>query len=144
MLFPEIIAKHCFISNGYLNISASGAVKLCEQGAVILDVREEYHTAYKKFGVPRVLLIPLSLIKEKLNDIPRDISVIVADASGLRSREAMELLIEKGHSNVINLAGGMVEWERDGFPLNSNTEEKLTGSCMCQLRPRAKKQNSDT
>lgn len=135
----EILNKYVFESNGYQNITPEGALKFCEAGSVILDVREEYHTVYKKFAVENVLYFPLSQLSVFLEQIPRDNYVIVADASGLHSREAMTLLIEKGFSNVINLAGGMVEWERDGMPLNYDETQKMTGSCMCQLKPRDKK-----
>jgi len=135
----EIIKTHCFESNGYLNITPRGAYELCLTGAVLLDVREEYHSVYKKFNVKEVIYCPLSVIDEKLSDFPTDRKLIVADASGLRSREAMTLLIKKGFDNLINLAGGMVEWERDGMSLAEDLEQKLTGSCMCQLKPRTKK-----
>ena len=34
------------------------------------------------------------------------------------------------------MAGGIVDWERDGLPVKTNIEERLSGSCMCQLKPR--------
>ncbi len=42
-------------------------------------------------------------------------------------REAFELC---GKGAVI------VDWERDGLPVKTNPEERLSGSCMCQLKPR--------
>jgi hypothetical protein len=56
----------------------------------------------------------------------------------LRSHEVMEFLLLKGFTNIANLAGGIVEWEQDGLPLKIDITEQLSGSCVCQLRPRNK------
>ncbi len=46
---------------------------------------------------------------------------------------------DKGFENIANMAGGLVEWERDGLPLKSDKSERLSGSCACMLRKREKK-----
>jgi hypothetical protein len=46
------------------------------------------------------------------------------------------LLKEKGFSKIANMAGGIVDWEHDGLPIKTNVEERLSGSCICQLKPR--------
>jgi rhodanese-related sulfurtransferase len=132
--------KHGFISSGFLNLSASEAYKeATENNAVIIDVREIMLTGYKRFDVPKVINIPNSVLSEYFESLPRDIPMIIADSVGLRSHEAMEFLIGKGYTNVANLAGGIVDWERDGLPLKKDITEQLDGSCVCQLRPRHKK-----
>jgi 3-mercaptopyruvate sulfurtransferase SseA len=50
----------------------------------------------------------------------------------------MQFLLSVGFKNIANLAGGIIEWEQNGFPLRKNLSEQLDGSCMCQLRPRMK------
>lgn len=45
-------------------------------------------------------------------------------------------MIQAGFQNTYNLAGGFVEWERDGLPIKIDVQERLSGSCMCQLKPR--------
>jgi len=121
------------------NYSPKETFELCKTNAILVDVCEEFMVGYKKFGVPKVLYLPLSELKEKYNQLPGDKQMIFADAAGLRSKEAVDFLSEKGFSNIANMAGGLVEWERDELPLNMDNTEKLTGSCMCQLRPRNKK-----
>jgi hypothetical protein len=41
------------------------------------------------------------------------------------------------------MAGGIVDWERDGLPLKTNIEERLSGSCMCQLKPREDRKETE-
>ena len=125
--------------SGFLNLSASEAYKeATENNAIIIDVREIRLTGYKRFGVPTVINIPNSTLSENYKSLPVDIPIIVADSVGLRSHEAMEFLLKKGYTNIANLAGGIVDWERDGLPLRIDKTEQLDGSCVCQLRPRHK------
>ncbi len=135
----EQFIENGFQSSGFLNFTPRIAYqKAMELEIPILDVRESNLIGYKRFAVPNIFYIPLSELSLRLNDISKDIPFIVADSAGLRSREAMEILIEAGFTFIANLAGGIVEWERDGMPLNVNKQEQLDGSCMCQLQPRNK------
>jgi rhodanese-related sulfurtransferase len=126
-----------FISSGFLNLSASEAYReATENNAIILDVRELRLTGYKNFDVPNVIHLPYSTLVENYMTLPKNITIIVADSVGLRSHEAMVFLQGKGFNNIANLAGGIVDWERDGLPLKKDIEEQLDGSCVCQLKPR--------
>jgi predicted sulfurtransferase len=73
-----------------------------------------------------------------------DKHLIFADTVGLRSKESVVLLKDRGFIKIYNMEGGIVDWERDGLPLKTNSGERLSGSCMCQLKPREgmKKRNS--
>jgi rhodanese-related sulfurtransferase len=125
-----------FLSHGVINITPTDCVNLCKAGAVLIDVREENLRGYKIFDNENVICIPFSRIKEQGENLPHDIPLIIADTTGLKSRECTLFLMESGFENVANLAGGIVDWERDGFPVKINPDEKLTGSCMCQLKRR--------
>ncbi|MEI6683489.1 MAG: rhodanese-like domain-containing protein [Bacteroidota bacterium] len=129
-----------FLSCGVYNLTPKQAYVACQKGAVIIDVREEELSRFKMFGVPEVIYCPFSMLGETFEHLPKDKPMVFADAAGLHSKEAVLLLMEKGLvSSIANLAGGLVEWERDELPLVIDTSEKLSGSCMCQLRPRNKK-----
>jgi hypothetical protein len=39
------------------------------------------------------------------------------------------------------MAGGLIEWERDGLPLVIDKSERITVSCMCQPRKKREKIN---
>jgi len=132
-------SKSGFITaDGIHNLTPREALDWCAEGAVILDIREEYISQYKKFGVPNTAQIPLAQLKDEFGLLSNDAWIIVADTSGLHSKEACLFLEQKGFTQVSNLAGGLVEWERDGMPLVTDNKEKLTGSCACQLRARDK------
>ncbi len=134
----ELFKNKGFISCGFLNLSHGEAYELAINGAAIVDVRDESLTGYKQFLVPRVIYLPNSQIQLKYKELPQDIPLIIADSVGLRSRESMQFLLSVGFKNIANLAGGIIEWEQNGFPLRKNLSEQLDGSCMCQLRPRMK------
>ena len=125
-----------FVSGGILNVSPREAFELCGKGAVIVDVREEYLNNFKNFDVPEIMFFPISSLVHKLSELPQDKYLIFADTVGLRSKEAVILLKDKGFIKIANMAGGIVDWESDGLPLKTNIEERLSGSCMCQLKPR--------
>lgn len=123
-----------------MNVTPHQALALCQKGAVIIDVREEAICRFKMFDVPQVIYCPFSMLEETYLYLPEEKPMIFADAAGLHSKEAVKLLVAKGLAGrIANLAGGLVEWERDELPLVIDKSEKLSGSCMCQLRPRNKK-----
>ena len=137
----DLFDKYGFVSGGIFNVSHREAFELCGKGAVIVDVREEYLNNFKNLDVPETLFLPISELLQKLSDLPLDKLLIFADTVGLRSKEAVVLLKKKGFVNIANMAGGIVDWERDGLPLKTNVEERLSGSCMCQLKPREGKKD---
>jgi len=136
----KAFTSHGFISSGFFNLTPSEAyLEATENGAVIVDVREERLTGYKNFKVPGLIHLPKSRIHSEYSTLPLDLPLIIADSVGLRSHDVMEFLLDKGFKNIANLAGGIVEWEHDGLPLDIDITEQLDGSCTCQLRPRHKK-----
>jgi rhodanese-related sulfurtransferase len=138
----SILDKHGFMCGGILNVTPSEALELCSKGAVLVDVREEYLNNFKNFDVTQLILFPISKLVLDFSDLPIGKYLIFADTVGLRSKEAVSFLMENGFENIANMAGGMVDWERDGLPLKTNVEERLSGSCMCQLKPREGKKIS--
>jgi len=125
--------KGLFIK-GMVHLSPQEAYHEAQNGALILDIREEYDTDYKKFEVPEVLYCPYRRFEEFSDLIPTDRALIVAASTGLRSKEIAEKLMERGFADVANLNGGMVDWERDGLPIKVDKEAELHGQCVCRLR----------
>ncbi len=92
-----------------MNITPGESFELCEKGAIIVDVREDYLSAFKMVKVEKVLYLPFSQIKEHYKDLPHDNPLIFADAVGLRSREGVVFMNSHGYDNVANMAGGIVD-----------------------------------
>ncbi|AOT04382.1 rhodanese-like domain-containing protein [Arthrobacter sp. U41] len=82
-------------------------------GATLVDVRgrEEYATAH----IPGSINIPLDELPTRLKDVPNT-TVHVLCGSGKRSAQAAVLLSARGY-DVVNVAGGITEWYRNGHPV---------------------------
>ncbi len=128
-----------FQSAGLFNLGIKEAfIELTEHSAILVDVREPGFVDFKRFDVPNIIYLAYSLFNEKYQELPEDKPLILADSVGLRSKEAMLFLQKLEYMNIANLPGGIVEWERQGFPTAKNVKEQYSGSCMCQLRQRNK------
>jgi rhodanese-related sulfurtransferase len=125
-----------FIAHGVLNLTPKESFELCEKGAIIVDVREEYMNSFKMFKVEKLFYLPFSELDQYFSDLPEDKPLIFADTVGLKSRESVLFMEAHGYKNTANMVGGIVDWERDGLPINTDITARLSGSCMCQLKPR--------
>lgn len=134
----ENFFAHCFQSGGNWFISPREAYPLAAKGTLMVDLRPAYENAGKIPDVPSVLQCSYEEFETWHHRIPSDQPVILADAVGIRSKEIMLKLREKGYTQVASLAGGLFDWEREGYPMTFDFREQLSGSCMCQLRKRHK------
>lgn len=85
-------------------------------GAVVIDVREtdEWDAGHAEGAV----LEPLSgLDAGALAAAHADRPVAVLCRSGNRSGQATRALLEAGHADVVNVAGGMLAWTEAGLPV---------------------------
>ncbi len=82
---------------------------------VVIDVREPWE--YNEGHIPNVKLIPLGTLPDRMNEIPRDKTVILTCRSGNRSGQAFRFLREQGFDNVHNMEGGILAWEKQGLPV---------------------------
>ena len=124
-------------TDGRYNVSALQAYKLCQEGAVIVDVREEHLNRFKIFDVPCLIFCPLKQLPDLIGHLPTDKPLLIADASGIHSPKAIKILMENGFTgHIANLSGGLVDWEHSGLPVQINYNERLSGQCACQLKPR--------
>lgn len=79
---------------------------------VLIDVREDYE--YAAGHIPEATLIPLGQLSSRLNEIPKDKTVVAVCRSGNRSSQATELLRQAGY-DAHNMQGGMISWEQAGL-----------------------------
>ena len=127
------------ITNGIYNLTPLQAHNLCQKGAILLDVREDYLNRYKIFDVPEQIFCPKKKLAEHLTDLPLDTPLIIADASGIHSPEAVKTLIEQGFiGSVANLSGGLVDWEHAGLPITINYNERIPGALVKKMEDESK------
>jgi glyoxylase-like metal-dependent hydrolase (beta-lactamase superfamily II)/rhodanese-related sulfurtransferase len=83
----------------------------------ILDVREpdEFDGALGHIGEAK--LIPLGELSRRAGELSRDRPVVAVCRSGGRSAQAVVLLQKAGFTQVANLAGGMLRWRANGYPV---------------------------
>jgi len=85
-----------------------------EEGAVLVDIREpsEWETGW----IEGALKVPMSELSDQLEE-HRDRPLVIYCAHGNRSLRVAEALTEAGYADAVSLAGGIVAWERAGFPV---------------------------
>jgi adenylyltransferase/sulfurtransferase len=79
----------------------------------LLDVREPHEADISTFGGT---LIPKDVVRQRLNEIPRDVPVVVYCRSGSRSATVVRWLEDEHYTNAVNLAGGINAWAREIDP----------------------------
>jgi molybdopterin/thiamine biosynthesis adenylyltransferase/rhodanese-related sulfurtransferase len=88
-----------------------------ENGAdpLLLDVREP--DEWQEGHLPGAVHVPRGNLESRIEALlpERDREIIVYCASGNRSAFAAKTLAELGYDRVLNLAGGFVDWKRNGF-----------------------------
>jgi rhodanese-related sulfurtransferase len=79
-----------------------------EEHKILIDVRE--HKEYKAGYIPGAVNIPLSQLKRRMTEIPKDKQVYLYCRSGMRSKQAARILSKKGYSDLAHLQGGILTW----------------------------------
>ena len=92
------------LHGAFKQVSMSEVRGLAQNDAYILDVREmdEYEDGHLKLAK----FIPLSELRDRYEEIPKDIPVYIHCRSGQRSYNAVLMLQSKGYDKVINISGG--------------------------------------
>ncbi len=91
------------LNNVYRQIPVSQVRSLVEQGAYIVDVREEGEYQYGHINGAHN--IPLSQLHQRMNEIPRDIPVYLHCRTSQRSYYALCYLLGNGYKNLYNISG---------------------------------------
>ena len=78
------------------------------EGSLLIDVREQ--NEYDELHIPGSILLPLSELAERYEELPKDKALIMQCRSGGRSGKATEFLLANGYEDVVNMAGGILAW----------------------------------
>lgn len=89
--------------NKYQQVRVDKVRELVENDAFIVDVREK--DEYEAGHLINAVNIPLSELRERTDEIPKDEPVYLHCRSGQRSYNAVLALQGKGYDNVVNISG---------------------------------------
>lgn len=106
---------------GYENVQVKHAFQHWNQGVSsavafeFIDVRtaEEYAEGH----IDGAKLIPVQQLAERLNEVPKDKQVYIYCRSGKRSARASAMLAKAGYSNIENVTGGVIAWQKANYPV---------------------------
>lgn len=84
------------------------------EGHVLLDVRTEEEV--REVSIPGALNIPLDGLELHSTDLSAHESIHVICRSGGRSSVASALLYNLGITQVKNVSGGILTWQKAGLP----------------------------
>lgn len=86
----------------------------------LIEVRESEELRSSPLGIiDGSLQIPLSVLRDRIDDIPRERPVVTVCPAGARSAQAAQILEKAGFPKVANLPGGLLRWQRMGFPIKA-------------------------
>lgn len=95
---------------------STGATSGGQSAPILIDVREswEYNGGHAKGAKS----IPLSQLRQRLGEVPRDREILVICQSGHRSMNAAQMLHQQGIAQVTNVSGGTTVWRMHGLPMD--------------------------
>lgn len=106
--------------NGYVDVSVKEAKEMIDSGDVfLLDVRSagEFETEHIEGAVN----INVNELSSRLDEVPRDETILVYCRSGSRSITASNILVDAGYTDVYNMLGGIGQWKTAGYPYVSES-----------------------
>jgi phage shock protein E len=78
---------------------------VAESDGILLDIRERRE--WKLGTLPGALLIPMSELQARIDEIPKDRPILCICRSGARSQQVATFLKFNGYDLVANMVGGM-------------------------------------
>lgn len=94
------------LNGDFKQVNVDKVRELVENGSTIIDVRESYE--YEKGHIKGAINIPLSELRSRVKEIPRDKPVYLHCRTGQRSYNAALALQNMGFGNIFNIAGSFL------------------------------------
>ncbi|ALS76099.1 Zn-dependent hydrolase [Planococcus rifietoensis] len=96
----------------YENVSPSEANEMVEKGeAYVLDVRNQ--TEFDEGHIDNAEHIMVGTLKNRLDEVDTDKTIIVQCQAGARSAIAASVLKANGIDNLVNMTGGYSKWQQE-------------------------------
>ncbi len=106
----------------YRHVHVSDVRGLVESGAYIVDVREPHE--YANGHIVTAVNVPLSQLRERMDEIPKDLPVYLHCRSSQRSYNALLALQHKGWTNLYNIAGSFLGVSNYEYYLDQVSDRK--------------------
>jgi rhodanese-related sulfurtransferase len=105
-------------------LSATQAVRLMNQGALVIDLRSK--ELYDAGHIVDARNVPVGEIEAQADTLKkwRDRNVITYCDSGADGASAARTLTKLGFAKVFNLQGGLNAWTKDNLPLTKTSKGK--------------------
>lgn len=141
----EFVGQHYFLASGavlvaiavavyevtarlqaFAALSAMQAVRLMNQGALVLDLRAK--SSFDAGHIGEARNVPTAELAAQADSLKkwRDKNVITYDDNGTGGAGAVRMLTKLGFSKVFNLEGGMNAWVKDNLPLTKTANSKTS------------------
>lgn len=88
-----------------------------QAGAVLVDLRESVDAKALAFDVPGLIHLPMSQLRQRWRELPRDLELILACQTGEQSATASLFLRQQGHTRLSPMRGGILLWMQKGYPV---------------------------
>jgi len=105
--------------NKVLQMAPESVKERMNTDTLILDVREKHEVSGELGHITGSRWLPIANLAESLEELEpmKEKEIIIVCRSGARSTTAAAVLRGLGFSNVKNLKGGMLAWNKQGFPV---------------------------
>lgn len=80
------------------------------QQVIVLDVRDIF--ANQKSKLNGAYHLPLEMLQENLERLPKDVTILVYDETGKKGHQALRTLVGAGCKEVVNISGGHTSLQR--------------------------------
>jgi rhodanese-related sulfurtransferase len=110
--------------SGFAALSSMQAVRLMNQGALVLDLRAK--EAFEAGHIADARNVPAAELSGSADTLKkwREKTVITYCDSGVSGAQAARTLAKLGFTKVFNLDGGLNGWTRDNLPLAKGSNSK--------------------
>ena len=111
VIFYELRLK----ASGFTALSAAQAVRLINQGARVVDIRDQQKFA--EGHIVDAVNIPADELADRFDrKFKEKVTIVVCD-TGTRSGQAVATLRRSGHDKAFNLQGGLSSWRNENLPV---------------------------
>lgn len=118
LIFSELRRK----AMGLINIEATEAVRLINDGAAVVDIRSA--DAFARGHITNAKNIPQDELAAKRDTLNKQKPLVAVCDAGVTTNRAVASLRKAGFENVYGLKGGMNGWTQAGLPVVTGKKTK--------------------